>query len=132
LLHSHEELDPSAKDVHVTFIDTDGSRIPVTGKVGQSLLDLAHANDVELEGACEASLACSTCHVILPQSFYQKLSDPSDEENDMLDMAFGLTDTSRLGCQVKLSEDLEGMEVQLPAATRNMMVDKKSTSASSA
>ena len=108
--------------VHVTFIEADGSRVPVTGKVGQSLLDLAHANGVELEGACEASLACSTCHVILPQQYYAKLDGASDEENDMLDMAWGLTDTSRLGCQVKLREELEGMDVQLPAATRNMQV----------
>ena len=106
----------------MTFIEPDGTRVPVTGKVGQSLLDLAHANQVELEGACEASLACSTCHVILPQSYYAKLSEAGDEENDMLDMAWGLTDTSRLGCQVKLSEELEGMDVTLPAATRNMQV----------
>ena len=96
--------------------------MPVTGKVGQSLLDLAHANSVELEGACEASLACSTCHVILGREYYDRLSEASDEENDMLDMAFGLTDTSRLGCQVKLKEELEGMDVTLPAATRNMQV----------
>ena len=108
--------------VHVTFIEPDGTRVPVTGKVGQSLLDLAHLNHVELEGACEASLACSTCHVILPPSYYARLTEPSDEENDMLDMAFGLTDTSRLGCQVRLSEALEGMDIQLPAATRNMQV----------
>ena len=108
--------------VHVTFIEPDGTRTPCTGKVGQSLLDLAHLNGVELEGACEASLACSTCHVILPRPYYNKLEEASDEENDMLDMAFGLTDTSRLGCQVKLSEQLEGMDIQLPAATRNMQV----------
>jgi ferredoxin len=67
-------------------------------------------------------LACSTCHVILGREYYDKLSEASDEENDMLDMAFGLTDTSRLGCQVKLREDLEGMDITLPAATRNMQV----------
>ena len=106
----------------MTFIETDGSRVPVTGKVGQSLLDLAHANGVELEGACEGSVACSTCHVILPQEYYGRLEEAGDEENDMLDMAWGLTDTSRLGCQVKLREELEGMDVKLPAATRNMQV----------
>ena len=108
--------------VRVEFLEADGSRTPCVGKVGQSILDLAHLNGVELEGACEASLACSTCHVILPREYYTKLAEASDEENDMLDMAFGLTDTSRLGCQVKLSEELEGMTIQLPAATRNMQV----------
>lgn len=75
------------------------------------------------EGACEGSVACSTCHVILTPEFYDKLLEPSDDENDMLDMAFGLTDTSRLGCQVQLTKDLDGMIVTLPSATRNMFVD---------
>lgn len=75
------------------------------------------------EGACEGSIACSTCHVILTPEFYDKLLEPSDDENDMLDMAFGLTDTSRLGCQVQLTKDLDGMIVTLPSATRNMFVD---------
>ena len=65
----------------------------VVGPSGQDILTLAHENDVDLEGACEGSLACSTCHVILEPEFYQKLKEPSDEENDMLDLAFGLTDT---------------------------------------
>lgn len=77
-------------------------------------------------GACEGSVACSTCHVILTPDFYDRLPEPSDEENDMLDMAFGLTDTSRLGCQVVLTRDLHGMTATLPSATRNMFVDGKS------
>lgn len=116
-------INPDARVVNVVFVDAKGKRYPVAGREGQSLLDAAHANDVELEGACEGSLACSTCHVILPQSIYDKLPEATDEENDMLDMAFGLTRTSRLGCQIKLSGDLEGMEVQIPSATRNMAVD---------
>lgn len=102
---------------------SDGKEIQVEGKPGQDLMRLAHENDVELEGACEGSLACSTCHVILPPEYYQRLAEPSDEENDMLDLAWGLTETSRLGCQVKLSPELEGMRVQIPSATRNMAVD---------
>jgi uncharacterized repeat protein (TIGR03833 family) len=114
---------PGGKEVHVTFVTPDGERVSVTGIEGENLLELAHANGVELEGACEASLACSTCHVILPDEYYAKLDPPVDEENDMLDLAFGLTDTSRLGCQVKLTPELEGMDITLPAATRNMAVD---------
>ena len=75
------------------------------------------------QGACEGSIACSTCHVILPEEYFDKLPEPSDDENDMLDMAFGLTDTSRLGCQVQLTRALDGMTATLPAATRNMFVD---------
>lgn len=76
-----------------------------------------------MTGACEGSIACSTCHVILSPEHYDLLEEPSDDENDMLDMAFGLTDTSRLGCQVCLTKAMEGMNVQLPSATRNMFVD---------
>ena len=75
-------------------------------------------------GACESSLACSTCHVIvLQQDYFDRIPEPSDEENDMLDLAFGLTETSRLGCQVKMSEGLRGIKVRIPSATRNMAVD---------
>jgi ferredoxin len=86
----------------------------------------APSSDLHLSfhlGACEGSVACSTCHVILPPQFYDQLPEPEDDENDMLDMAFGLTDTSRLGCQVKLTKALDGITATLPAATRNMYVD---------
>lgn len=75
-------------------------------------------------GACEGSLACSTCHVILDKSFYETLPQASDEENDLLDLAFGLTGTSRLGCQVKLTPAQEGMRVRLPSATRNIQASR--------
>ena len=75
-------------------------------------------------GACEGSLACSTCHVILEQDMYNKLEEPTDEENDMLDLAPGLTETSRLGCQVIMSKDLDGMVVTLPNATRNVQSER--------
>lgn len=74
-------------------------------------------------GACEGSVACSTCHVILPEEYYDLLPEPDDDENDMLDMAFGLTETSRLGCQVKMTKELDGLTCTLPSATRNMFVD---------
>lgn len=72
-------------------------------------------------GACGGSCACSTCHVIVTdEAFYDKMAEPDDEENDMLDLAFGLTETSRLGCQVKMSKELDGLIVQLPKMTRNL------------
>ncbi|XP_049936361.1 uncharacterized protein LOC116263807 isoform X2 [Nymphaea colorata] len=110
--------------ISVTFIDKDGEENLVKVPVGMSILEAAHANDIELEGACEASLACSTCHVIVTDmEFYNKLEDPTDEENDMLDLAFGLTKTSRLGCQIIAKPELDGIRVALPAATRNFAVD---------
>lgn len=109
--------------INVTYVTSDGKEIAVQGKEGQDLMRLAHEHDIDLEGACEGSLACSTCHIILPKDYYASLPEPSDEENDMLDLAFGLTQTSRLGCQVKLTEKLEGIRVEIPGATRNMAVD---------
>ena len=88
------------------------------------MLEIAHRNHIGIEGACEGSLACSTCHVIVEKEWFDKLDTASEDEEDMLDLAFGLTHTSRLGCQIKMSEELDGLVVKLPAATRNMMVDK--------
>lgn len=111
--------------VKINFIDTDGTQKEVNAPVGLSLLEVAHKNKINLEGACEGSLACSTCHVIIvdPQ-FYQQLPEASEAEEDMLDLAFGLTHTSRLGCQIIVAEALEGLTVKVPSVTRNMMVDK--------
>ncbi|KAJ1725825.1 mitochondrial matrix iron-sulfur protein [Coemansia erecta] len=114
---------PSLKDITVTFIEPDGNEVTATGEEGTNLMELAHENDVDLEGACEGACACSTCHVILDDKIYDELPEPTDEENDMLDLAFGLTDTSRLGCQVLLTPEMEGMRIKLPSATRNFYVD---------
>jgi len=108
----------------MTFVLPDGTRKEVEGEEGTSVLELAHQNGVDLEGACEGSLACSTCHVIVDPEFYDKLDEPTEDEEDMLDLAFALTHTSRLGCQIDLTSDLDGLVVTLPPATRNMQVDK--------
>lgn len=84
-------------------------------EVGKSILEVAHANDIELEGACDGSLACSTCHVILEQEQYDALPPPEEEEEDMLDLAFGLTDTSRLGCQITIDDSMKGMVLKVPS-----------------
>ena len=100
-----------------------GEQIEVTGRVGETLLRAAQHNGVELEGACECSVACSTCHVVLEPEHWDGVEEASEEEDDMLDMAFGLTDTSRLGCQVLLRAEDEGRVIKVPAATRNFYVD---------
>ncbi|GLT74905.1 hypothetical protein SLA2020_466700 [Shorea laevis] len=110
--------------ISVTFVDKDGEEKQIRVPIGMSMLEAAHENDIELEGACEGSLACSTCHVILmDMEYYNKLEDPTDEENDMLDLAFGLTETSRLGCQVIAKPELDGIRLAIPPATRNFAVD---------
>ncbi|KAL7688990.1 putative adrenodoxin, Beta-grasp domain superfamily, 2Fe-2S ferredoxin-like superfamily [Plasmopara halstedii] len=110
-------------NVNIKFKLRDDTLKEVKAKTGMSILDVAHANDIDLEGACESSMACSTCHVILEDSVFDKLEEPCEDEEDMLDMAFGLTDTSRLGCQVVVQEKFEGTIVTLPKATRNFYVD---------
>ncbi len=108
----------------MVFIEKNGNRKEVDAPLGLSVLEIAHRNHIDLEGACEGSLACSTCHVIVDAQWYKKLDEASEDEEDMLDLAFGLTHTSRLGCQIKMTPELDGLTVRLPAATRNMMVDK--------
>ena len=108
----------------MTFIKPDGTRVEVEAPLGLSVLEIAHRNDIDLEGACEGSLACSTCHVIIDPEWYESLQPASEDEEDMLDLAFGLTHTSRLGCQTKITEELDGLTVSLPSATRNLMVEK--------
>ena len=105
----------------MTFIERDGSRKTVDAPIGLSVLEIAHQNDVDIEGACEGSLACSTCHVIVDPAWFKRLADPTEDEEDMLDLAFGLTKTSRLGCQIIITEELDGLTVKLPAATRNLL-----------
>ncbi|HEY3919167.1 MAG TPA: ferredoxin family 2Fe-2S iron-sulfur cluster binding protein [Stellaceae bacterium] len=105
----------------MTFIQRDGSRREVEAPIGLSVLEIAHRNDIDIEGACEGSLACSTCHIIVDPEWYELLKDATEDEEDMLDLAFGLTQTSRLGCQIIMTEELDGLTVRLPQATRNMM-----------
>jgi ferredoxin, 2Fe-2S len=109
----------------MTFIERNGTHKTVDAPVGLSVLEIAHQHNIDLEGACEGSLACSTCHVIVDEQDFERLKEASEDEEDMLDLAFALTHTSRLGCQIMMQDELDGLTVRLPTATRNMMVDKK-------
>jgi 2Fe-2S ferredoxin len=96
----------------IRFTSRGGWRIStVDAPNGLSVLEVAHKHGIDLEGACEGSLACSTCHVIIDPSWFEVLKDPTEDEEDMLDLAFGLTKTSRLGCQITMSEELDGLVV---------------------
>ena len=103
----------------MTFMERNGQAKEVEAPLGLSVLEVAHKHGVDIEGACEGSLACSTCHVIVDPAWFPKLSKPTEDEEDMLDLAFGLEKTSRLGCQIVMSAALDGLVVRLPSSVRN-------------
>lgn len=106
--------------IKVIFVDDENKETIIEAEEGLSVLEVAHKNNIDLEGACEGSLACSTCHVIVEDNYFEKLPEAEEAEEDMLDLAFGLTHTSRLGCQIILTKDLDGIRLKLPSATRNI------------
>jgi 2Fe-2S ferredoxin len=81
---------------------------------GWSLLEVARDAGIDIEGACGGSMACATCHVIVDDGWFVRLPAASAEEEDMLDFAESLTATSRLGCQIRLTRDLDGLIVTVP------------------
>ncbi len=107
----------------MVFIEKDGNRKEVDAPMGLSVMEIAHRHDVDIEGACDGSLACSTCHVIVDPAWHARLDPIAEDEEDMLDLAFGLTETSRLGCQIIMTEELDGLTVKLPDETRNMLLE---------
>ncbi|CAG0918387.1 unnamed protein product [Notodromas monacha] len=126
LRHGEFEMqDPKSEDevVNVTFQRKDGSCFKIRGKVGDNLLYLAHRYGIEMEGACEASKACTTCHVYVHGNHLGVLPPADETEDDLLDMAPYLKENSRLGCQIVLTKELDGLKVELPRATRNFYVD---------
>ncbi len=104
----------------VTFIFPGGERREVDAPAGLSLMEIAQKNDIEqIEGACGGSMACATCHLYVHPEWRNKClpeGKRSDEEEDMLDLAFDVRDSSRLGCQIMMSEALDGLVVALPGA----------------
>ncbi|HVI98548.1 MAG TPA: 2Fe-2S iron-sulfur cluster-binding protein [Sphingomonas sp.] len=105
----------------VRFVSADGARIEeAQGSPGDRLLDLAQAYGQPLEGTCEGQMACSTCHVIVAPEDVDKLPPPSEEEEDMLDLALGATRTSRLACQITLTDAMESLTVKMPPGARDM------------
>jgi ferredoxin len=122
--HADQLTGDRTKPLRVTWVMSNGAERIVTAFDGQTLLEVAMEHDLPVEGACAGSCACSTCHVYLCEKDMKLFPEPSDEENDMLDMAFFPQPTSRLGCQLKLnSRTMDGLRVELPKATRNMAVD---------
>ncbi|XP_059694660.1 adrenodoxin, mitochondrial [Haemorhous mexicanus] len=106
----------SEDKITVHFINRDGDKLTAKGKPGDSLLDVVVDNNLDIDGfgACEGTLACSTCHLIFEDHIFEKLDAITDEEMDMLDLAYGLTETSRLGCQICLKKSMNDMTVRVP------------------
>ena len=105
----------------VIFIDLNGLKTNIDARSGISILEIAQSNGIEVEGACEGGMACSTCHLIVDPDWFDRLEAASEEEEDMLDLAFGVTQTSRLGCQITLTEHLDGIIFSLPNETNNLI-----------
>ncbi len=100
--------------MNVRFVARDGTIRTVLAVPGDRLLDAAQADGQPLEGTCEGQLACATCHVIVDPGDFARLPPASEDEEDMLDLAPGATRTSRLACQIRLDEALDGLTVQIP------------------
>ncbi|MXO89622.1 2Fe-2S iron-sulfur cluster-binding protein [Pontixanthobacter aquaemixtae] len=106
--------------VKVTFVSTDGAETECDAAEGASLLETGQAAGLPLEGTCEGQMACSTCHVIVDPGWFDRLPEASEEEEDMLDLAYGVERCSRLSCQIDISAELEGLVVRLPSESRDM------------
>lgn len=102
----------------VVFVDQAGRELEVDAPVGKTLLQIAHMHKIDVEGACDHSLACATCHMIIDQGWYDVLPEPGADEQDMLDLAQGLSKTSRLGCQIVMREEYNGLTIKLPKKTK--------------
>jgi ferredoxin len=106
--------------VAVTFVTAEGQRVPAQGAEGEHLLAVGQAAGMPLEGTCESQMACSTCHVIVSPEWFDRLPPAVEDEEDMLDLAAQVTRTSRLSCQIVLTPELDGLEVRIPAESRDM------------
>jgi ferredoxin len=104
----------------VTFITARGDRVTAQAAEGACLLDVAQNADMPLEGTCEGQMACSTCHVIVSPDWFARLPRASEDEEDMLDLAAGVSRTSRLACQITLTAALDGLEVRIPGESHDM------------
>ncbi|MGB5098787.1 MAG: 2Fe-2S iron-sulfur cluster-binding protein [Porticoccaceae bacterium] len=97
----------------IHFVTTSGETLSLAAENGRSIMEVAKANDLPMLAACGGALACATCHVIVDEDWYDRLDPPSEDEEDLLDTAHGLTPTSRLSCQILVSDALDGIRVTL-------------------
>jgi ferredoxin len=96
------------------FVEQGGAVCEADAPAGSTLLEIAQAYGQPLEGTCEGQMACATCHVIIDAADFDRLPPASEEEEDMLDLAYATVRTSRLACQITLTDALDGMTVRIP------------------
>jgi 2Fe-2S ferredoxin len=101
--------------VKVTFIDVKNTARTVEGETGSTLMETAIKHGVPgIEAECGGACACSTCHVYVEEAWRERVGEPSPMEADMLDFAFSVQPNSRLSCQIKVAEELDGLTVRTP------------------
>ncbi|MFO0998536.1 MAG: ferredoxin family 2Fe-2S iron-sulfur cluster binding protein [Alphaproteobacteria bacterium] len=105
----------------IIFIEPNGARRELEAPIGKTLMQIGRDAGLDIEGACDGAIACSTCHIIVDPAWANRLPPPSEDEEDMLDLAYGVTKTSRLGCQITVTAELDGLVVSLPKSTRNLL-----------
>ena len=98
----------------IIFTTPDGKEHNVTVDEGVTVMEAGRDANLGIEGTCGGCLSCATCHIIVNPEWFAKTGVPSEDEADMLDLAFGLSQTSRLGCQIEMSDDLDGLKVAIP------------------
>ena len=97
----------------IKVIDRDGNKHELEGDTNSTLMEILRDADLDIEAACGGCCACATCHVYINDQWLEKISPKDDDEESMLDQAFDVKDTSRLSCQINLTEDLDGIELEL-------------------
>ena len=99
----------------ITYIQPDGTAQTVDGEAGMTVMETAKKHQIEgIEAECGGACACATCHVYVDEAWREKTGMPSEMEEDMLDFAFDVRPGSRLSCQLRISEDLDGLVVRIP------------------
>ena len=96
------------------FIQPDGEEKSISVENGLSIMEVARDNDFGIEGTCGGSISCCTCHVVIDQDWFSVVGKPNPDEEDMLDLAVGLTPTSRLGCQIEITDKMDGLRISIP------------------
>jgi 2Fe-2S ferredoxin len=101
--------------ITINFINSKGIQKSVNAVEGETLMECAKKNDIyEIEADCGGGCSCATCHVYIEKEWIDKIKEPSEMEEDMLDFALNVKDNSRLSCQIKLESDLDGLTVRTP------------------
>jgi 2Fe-2S ferredoxin len=100
----------------ITYIEHDGTQRTVDAEVGATVMETAIRNNVPgIVAECGGACSCATCHVHVDEAWKEKVGPPSAMEEDMLDFAFDVRPTSRLSCQIKVTDELDGLVVHTPA-----------------